>query len=112
MFTDFGQFLKVGGLPVYAMIGLAIFAVAVSFERIQSLYFNYSVDSEAFMKHVKGLILSDKMEEAIAYCTNSSASPFSVFRVAISSADAEARRASSVPRSTSETLGLPLRNAG
>jgi biopolymer transport protein ExbB len=70
MFTDFGQFLKIGGLPVYAMIGLAIFAFAIAFERIQALYFNYSVDPDVFLKHVKALILSDKMEEAIAYCTH------------------------------------------
>ncbi len=70
MFTDFGQFLKIGGLPVYAMIGLAIFAFAVSFERVQALYFNYSVDPDVFLKHIKGLILSDKTEEAIAYCAS------------------------------------------
>ena len=49
---------------------------------------------------------------AIVYCTNSSASPFIPARVAISSADAAASLASSVPRSTSETEGLPFRNAG
>jgi hypothetical protein len=37
MFHDFGQFLKIGGIPVYAMIALAIFAVAVAYERVQAL---------------------------------------------------------------------------
>ncbi len=49
---------------------------------------------------------------AMDYCTNSSASPFIFFRVSINSADADASRASSVPRSTSETLTLPLRKPG
>ena len=46
------------------------------------------------------------------YWVNSSASPFILRMVSISSTAAAASRASSVPRSTSETLGLPLRKAG
>ncbi len=46
------------------------------------------------------------------YWANSSASPFMPRIVARSSTAAAASRASSVPRSTSETLGLPLRKAG
>ena len=46
------------------------------------------------------------------YWANSSASPFILRMVSISSTAAAASRASSVPRSTSETLGLPLRKAG
>ncbi len=44
--------------------------------------------------------------------TNSSASPFMPRIVSISSTAAVASLASSVPRRTSETLGLPLRKAG
>jgi biopolymer transport protein ExbB len=72
MFHDFGQFLKIGGIPVYGMIFLAIFAVVITWERVQALYFSYSVDSDAFLKHIKGLILGDKIEEAIAFCASKS----------------------------------------
>ena len=49
---------------------------------------------------------------AYVYCTNSSASPFIPRMVPINSLVAAARRVSSVPRSTNETLIFPLRKPG
>ena len=46
------------------------------------------------------------------YCASSSASPFILRIVSISSLAAATSRASSVPRSTSETLTLPERKPG
>ena len=43
MFKEFGSFLATGGIPVYGMIALAIFAFVIIVERVQSLFFKYGV---------------------------------------------------------------------
>tara|TARA_B100001248_G_C27399566_1_gene468970 strand:+ start:9080 stop:9769 length:690 start_codon:yes stop_codon:yes gene_type:complete len=50
---------------VWAIAGLGIAAVVIVIERVQALYFKYSLDSESFLEKIKGLILSDKIGEAV-----------------------------------------------
>lgn len=69
MFTDFGKFMSDGGFPIYAMIALLGFAVAVIYERVQALYYKYPIKTHEFMKQLKTLLMADKIEEAVAFCS-------------------------------------------
>lgn len=69
MFHDFGKFILDGGVAVYGMLALACFAMAVTWERAQALYFKYTINSEVFLKQIRTMILNDKIEEAIAFCS-------------------------------------------
>jgi biopolymer transport protein ExbB len=69
MFHDFGKFIMDGGFAVYAMLILAAFAVMVIWERTKALYFDYGTDHTVFLKQMKTLIVSDKIEDAIVYCS-------------------------------------------
>lgn len=68
MFKDFGNFLSTGGIPVYGMIVLAIFAAVIVVERVQALYFMYGIKSEKFLAQIKTFIMNDKVEDAIVFC--------------------------------------------
>ncbi|MCC6278112.1 MAG: MotA/TolQ/ExbB proton channel family protein [Oligoflexia bacterium] len=70
MFSEFGKFLLEGGVAVWMMLLLAGFGVAVGWERTQSLFFKYSIDLNGFMNKLRPLVLSDKIEEAIAFCSS------------------------------------------
>lgn len=70
MFTEFGKLILEGGIPVYIMVTLTAFGIAVCYERINSLYFKYSIKTDEFMKQLRTLLMSDKIEEAIAFCSS------------------------------------------
>ncbi len=67
--SDLGKFIIDGGIPVYGMILLAGFAAAVTWERVNALYFKFTIKTDEFMKQLKVMLLSDKIEEAIAFCS-------------------------------------------
>jgi biopolymer transport protein ExbB len=69
MFHDFGKFISDGGVSVYGMLFLAAFAIAVIYERVKALYFDYGTDSNVFLKQMKTMIVGDKVEDAILYCS-------------------------------------------
>src|SRR5690349_1695932 len=69
MFHDFGKFILEGGVAVYGMLALAAFAVMVISERIRALYFTYPVKADGFLNQIRTLIMSDKVEDAIALCS-------------------------------------------
>ncbi|MBK9293022.1 MAG: MotA/TolQ/ExbB proton channel family protein [Oligoflexia bacterium] len=70
MLTSFGKFILEGGVPVYLMLGIIIFGITVVYERVNSLFFKFTIKTDDFMKHLKSLLLSDKIEEAIAFCSS------------------------------------------
>jgi biopolymer transport protein ExbB len=70
MLKDFASLLSTGGIPVYGMIVLALFAVAITIERVQALYFTYGVKSDQFLTQIKNFIMNDKVEDAIASCNS------------------------------------------
>lgn len=65
---DFGKFLLDGGVAVYGMLFLSAFGIAVTAERIKALYFRYSIDTDNFVKKIRAMLISDKIEEAIGFC--------------------------------------------
>ncbi len=54
---------------------LGLFAVALTFERVKALYFEYSMDSDAFMAKIMKWVEEDKIEEAITYCAANEKKP-------------------------------------
>ena len=59
-----------GGVAVYGMLLLAAFGIAVTWERFKALYFDYGTDSNVFLKQMKTMIVTDKIEDAIVYCSS------------------------------------------
>ena len=54
---------------------LGLFAMSLIIERVKSLYFTYSIDSEAFITKVIKLVEADKVDEAITFCTANEKKP-------------------------------------
>jgi biopolymer transport protein ExbB len=69
MFSEFGKFIIEGGVAVYAMLLLAGFSASVIYERVQALFFRYGMKTDTFLAQLKTMIVSDKIEEAIAFCS-------------------------------------------
>ena len=58
------------------VIGLmGVFGIALIFERVKALYFDYSMDSTAFMAKIFQLVEADKVDEAITYCAANEKKP-------------------------------------
>ena len=73
--TDFFKLISDGGLPAYLIIGMGLFAVALIFERVSVLYFDYSIKIDEFMGQIKNLVMNDKIEEAITFCSANKKAP-------------------------------------
>jgi biopolymer transport protein ExbB/TolQ len=59
-----------------AMIGmLGMFALALMFERVKALYFDYAIKADQFMAKVMKWVEEDKIEEAITYCAANEKKP-------------------------------------
>lgn len=56
-----------------AMMGL--FALALIFERVRALYFDYSLTAAPFMAKVHKLVEEDKIDEAITFCAANEKKP-------------------------------------
>lgn len=63
------------GFAGYLIIALGLFGLALIVERVRVLYFESTLDTEAFMTQVKSLLHADKIEEAIEYCEANKTSP-------------------------------------
>jgi hypothetical protein len=70
MFTDFGKMMSDGGVPVYGLVLMGLVGLAIVGERINALYFKYSLKSKEFMKQLRTYLLNDKIEEAISLCAS------------------------------------------
>lgn len=54
----------------------AVIAVAIMVERTRALFYQYPIkDEEKFMEHLSQLILSNRIDDAIAYCDQFSGKP-------------------------------------
>jgi hypothetical protein len=55
-----GDILKIitdSGFSGYVIVTLGIFGLAIVFERVKTLYFDYALKSDTFMEQVKNLVL-------------------------------------------------------
>jgi biopolymer transport protein ExbB len=58
------------------VIGLmGVFAMALIFERVKALYFDYAIKADQFMAKVMKWVEEDKIEEAITYCAANEKKP-------------------------------------
>ncbi|MCB0389857.1 MAG: MotA/TolQ/ExbB proton channel family protein [Bdellovibrionales bacterium] len=64
-----------GGIPAYLIVAMGIVALALIFERIKVLYFDYSIKTQEFMTQVKNLIMNDQIDDAITFCSANSKAP-------------------------------------
>lgn len=64
-----------GGVPAYLIVTMGIVALALIFERIKVLYFDYSMKTEDFMTQVKNLIMNDQVDDAVTFCGANSQVP-------------------------------------
>jgi biopolymer transport protein ExbB/TolQ len=64
-----------GGVPAYLIVLMGLVALALIIERVKTLYFDYAIKTEEFMKQVKSLIFKDQIEEAITYCAANQKAP-------------------------------------
>lgn len=58
-----------------AIIGMGVFGMALIFERVKALYFDYSMKAEPFMAKINKLVEEDKIEEAITFCAANEKKP-------------------------------------
>jgi biopolymer transport protein ExbB len=54
---------------------LGVFALALMFERIKALYFDYSIKADEFMAKIMKWVEEDKIEEAITFCAANEKKP-------------------------------------
>ena len=64
-----------GGVPAYLIVLMGIIALALIFERIKVLYFDYSIKTNEFMTQVKNLIMNDQIDDAITFCSANKKAP-------------------------------------
>ncbi len=72
---NLGKLIVDGGVPAYLIVTMGIVALALIFERIKVLFFDYSIKTEAFMNQVKSLIMNDQVDDAITFCTANKRAP-------------------------------------
>jgi len=63
------------GIAGYLIVVMGIIALALIIERIKVLYFDYAIKTESFMGQVKNLILNDKIDEAVTFCSANQKAP-------------------------------------
>jgi biopolymer transport protein ExbB len=65
---NFLTFVNNGGTVAWIIVVLALFGATVIFDRVKVLYFDFAIRADAFAEKIKGFVLANKIEEAIALC--------------------------------------------
>jgi biopolymer transport protein ExbB len=77
------KFLAEGDLAMWAIVITGLFAVAVMVERFKTLFVDFSIPAETFMEKIRGFVLADKIEEAVAFCANYPKAPLALIIKAV-----------------------------
>jgi len=56
------------GFTGYLIVLMGFMAAVVVIDRIRCLYFSYNINANEFMNHIRSLVQSDKIEEAVTHC--------------------------------------------
>ncbi|PIU00015.1 MAG: MotA/TolQ/ExbB proton channel family protein [Bdellovibrionales bacterium CG10_big_fil_rev_8_21_14_0_10_45_34] len=76
----------------YIVAVMGLFSFVISVERIKSIFFEYSLKTEEFMKQLRSLIEADKIEEAIQFCAANDKKPLAyVIKRVLEKADRDER---------------------
>jgi len=65
------QAFKDGGIWMYPILLMSIFSIAVVVERVIWLWFKYNINGDAFMRHIKQLVINGDIDSAIRLCNAS-----------------------------------------
>lgn len=57
-----------GGIWMYIILAVSIFAIGIVIERFIFLFFQYSINAEAFMAQVQKLVIANNIDRAIKLC--------------------------------------------
>lgn len=57
-----------GGMWMYIILAVSIFAIGIVIERFIFLFFKYSINAEAFMAQVQKLVIANNIDRAIKLC--------------------------------------------
>ena len=67
--AGFIQFIRDNFAHVAPLLGAAAFAIVIIIERTRALVWGYPMQStEAFFERIRNLVMSDKINEAVAFC--------------------------------------------
>ena len=64
-----------GGKGMYPIAVCLVFALAITFDRIQVLFFKAAIDKDAFLKGLKAHIFSGDLDKAISYTAGQKSTP-------------------------------------
>jgi len=74
----FGSLAKAfqdGGIGMYPIAFMSIFAIAVLSDRIIALYFRYNINKDAFMRGLKKYVYAGDLDKAISYVASQKKTP-------------------------------------
>lgn len=58
-----------GGIFMWAILAVGVFAFAISVERIFFLYFRAAIDSKSFMGQIQKLVMANSIDRAVKMCS-------------------------------------------
>lgn len=67
---EFAKFMDDGGVFMWIILGMWVFGVIISFERLKSL-FKYDIDGSSLMNKIKKNVLTNEVQTAIQDCSTS-----------------------------------------
>lgn len=72
---NLAQFLAKHEVFAYLVGIMGIAGVAILVERVKTLYFDFGMNTEDFVRQIRALVANDKIEEAISYCSANEKKP-------------------------------------
>lgn len=66
---EFMRVIHDGGITAYLIVAVGVLALGIILERARTLYFDYAINAQEFMNHIKALVQNDQLEEAITHCS-------------------------------------------
>jgi len=63
------QLVTENSIVEFLICCMGVVSLALIFERAKALYFDYTIKSEPFYMQIKSLILDDKIDDAITFCS-------------------------------------------
>lgn len=72
---NFQSLILESGAVGFIILAMGVVGLALIFERVKMLYFTYSLKTEEFMNQLKPLVLHDKIEDAITFCSANADKP-------------------------------------
>ncbi|MFN3696516.1 MAG: MotA/TolQ/ExbB proton channel family protein [Pseudobdellovibrio sp.] len=82
------NFIKESGVVGWTILATGVAVLALAFERIRTLYFEFGLNVEQFVGKIQTLVLSKKIDEAIVTCAQMETKPLArAFKVILEKAD-------------------------